>query len=37
MPIYKHLQIHNSTNFIYVVNIDMFVLGNDLFCLSVFN
>jgi len=37
MYIYEYHQIHYSTNFIYVINIDMFVLENDLFCLGVSN
>lgn len=37
MYIYKYHQIHCSTNFIYVINIDKFVLENGLFCLGVFN
>lgn len=34
---YKYHQTHCSTNFTCVINIDMFVLENDLFCFGVFN
>lgn len=36
MYIYKYHQIHCSTNFIYVIKIDI-VLENGLFCLGIFN
>lgn len=37
MYIYKYHRIHCSTDFIYVINIDLFVFKNDLFCLGLFN
>lgn len=37
MCIYKYHRIHYSTNFIYVINIDLFAFVNDLFRPGLFN